>query len=175
MVVRASGADSYVLCELAGTTYALRSDDIEQLEMIGQITPVPNAPAFVDGLTSVRGRVIPAVSLRVRFGFERAPHDLRSRLVVVRADTRSVGLIVDSAREFATISEDSIQPPPDGLSDLTSSYLRGMAHLGERLVLVLDVRELLRLTDAPAAALPAATAPGGSSLERSLEFLPAKS
>ena len=50
MVVNASGADSYVLCELAGTTYALRSDDIEQLEMVGRLTPVPNAPAFVDGV-----------------------------------------------------------------------------------------------------------------------------
>ncbi len=103
MVLNASGADSYVLCELAGTTYALRSDDIEQLEMIGHLTPVPNAPAFVDGVTSVRGRVIPAISLRARFGFERVPHDLRTRLVVVRSDGRVVGLIVDSAREFAAI------------------------------------------------------------------------
>lgn len=156
MVIKASGNDSYVLCELAGTTYALRSDDIEQLEMVGQFTPVPNAPAFVDGLTSVRGRVIPAVSLRARFGFERTPHDLRSRLVIVRADGRSVGLIVDNAREFAMIPEGSIQPPPDGLAGLTSRYLRGMAHLGERLVLVLDVSELLRITDAPAAIAPAA-------------------
>src|SRR5689334_8439241 len=104
MGVNASGADSYVLCELAGTTYALRSDDIEQLEMVGHLTPVPNAPAFVDGVTSVRGRVIPAVNLRARFGFDRVPHDLRSRLVVVRAGGRAVGLIVDNAREFAAIS-----------------------------------------------------------------------
>ena len=51
-----AGADSYVLCELAGAIYAVRSDDIEHLEMVGQITPVPNAPPFVDGVTSVRGR-----------------------------------------------------------------------------------------------------------------------
>jgi len=148
--LNASGADSYILCSLAGTTYALRSDEIEQLEMIGHLTPVPNAPSFVDGVTSVRGRVIPAVSLRARFGFERTPHDLRSRLVVVRSGTRAVGLIVDSAREFARIPADSIQPPPDGLADLSSRYLRGMAHLGERLVLILDVSELLRVNDAPA-------------------------
>jgi len=156
MVLIASGADSYVLCELAGTTYALRSDDIEQLEMVGQLTPVPNAPEFVDGLTSVRGRVIPAVSLRARFGFPRAPHDLRSRLIVVRSESRVVGLIVDNAREFAAIPPDEIQPPPDGMADLSGRYLRGMAHVGERLVLILDVPELLRVTDAPQPALPPA-------------------
>jgi purine-binding chemotaxis protein CheW len=149
VAVIASGNDSYVLCELAGTTYALRSDDIEQLEMVGKLTPVPNAPAFVDGVTSVRGRVIPAVSLRARFGFDRTPHDLRSRLVIVRAHGRSVGLIVDNAREFAAIPTDAIQPPPEGLSELSGQYLRGMAHLGERLVLILDVPELLRGTEAP--------------------------
>ncbi|HKN67531.1 MAG TPA: chemotaxis protein CheW [Gemmatimonadaceae bacterium] len=148
MVLIASGAESYILCGLAGTTYALRSDDIEQLEMVGHLTPVPNAPAFVDGVTSVRGRVIPAISLRARFGFERQAHDLRSRLIVVRSENRSVGLIVDSAREFAAIPESAIQPPPEGLVELSTRYLRGVAHLGERLVLILDVGELLRVADA---------------------------
>ena len=147
MALNASGADSYVLCELAGTTYAVRSDDIEQLEMVGQLTPVPNAPPFVDGVTSVRGRVIPAVSLRARFGFERQAHDLRSRLIVVRLESRSVGLIVDNAREFAAIPENDIQPPTEGLVELSTRYLRGIAHLGERVVLVLDVSELLRVTE----------------------------
>lgn len=142
-----AGADSYVLCELAGATYAIRSDDIEHLEMVGAVTPVPNAPPFVEGVTSVRGRVIPVISLRAKFGFERATLGLRSRLVVVRADGRSVGLLVDGAREFASIPEASIQPPPDGLADLSTRYLRGMAHLGERLVLVLDIQELIRVSD----------------------------
>ena len=159
MGVNASGADSYVLCELAGATYALRSDDIEQLEMIGQLTAVPNAPSFVDGVTSVRGRVIPAMSLRARFGFGRAPHDLRSRLIVVRSGGRSVGLIVDSAREFAGIPAETIQPPPEGLADMSSRYLRGMAHIGERLVLIIDVAELLRTSEASTAL------PGGAPVD----------
>jgi purine-binding chemotaxis protein CheW len=161
MVVNASSANSYVLCEVAGTIYALRSDDIEHLEMVGQLTPVPNAPAYVDGVVSVRGRVIPAVSLRARFGFERQSHDLRSRLVVVRSESRSVGLLVDSAREFAAIPDDTIQAVPDGIVELSTRYLRGLAHLGERLVLVLDVAELLRITD-----------PAPSPLRLSTETLP---
>ena len=144
MTVHHNG-ESFILFELAGTTYALRSSDIQQLEMIGQITPVPNAPSFVDGVVSVRGQVIPALNLRARFGFERKEADLRSRLVVVRAGERSVGLLVDSAREFASITTDMIQPPPAGVAGLSGEYLEGMAQIGERLVLLLDVKQLIEI------------------------------
>jgi purine-binding chemotaxis protein CheW len=147
MATVAGGGDSYVLFELAGATYALRSDDVVQLEMVGAPppTPVPNAPPYVDGVVSVRGQVIPAVSLRARFGFPRAEHDLRSRLVVVRSQGRTVGLIVDSAREFASIPPDAIRPLPEGVGGTTGRYLRGVAQRGDRLVLVVDVPELLAL------------------------------
>ena len=153
-----TGTDSYILFELAGSTYALRSDDIQQLEMVGRLTPVPNAPAFVEGVVSIRGQVIPAMSLRARFGFPTVPYDARSRLVIVRAPGRRVGLLVDSAREFATIPADSIVPPPDGVAGLSGPYLRGLAQLGERLVLVLDVLELLDVSVHPQL-LAAETAP----------------
>jgi purine-binding chemotaxis protein CheW len=155
MASHASGSDSYVLFELAGATYALRSDDVVQLEMVGTPTPVPNAPAFVEGVVSVRGQVIPAVSLRARFGFARAEHDLRSRLIVVRSQGRTVGLVVDSAREFASIPPDAIRPLPEGVGGLSGHYLRGVAQRGERLMLVVDVPELLALDVVPADPVPA--------------------
>ena len=135
--------ESFILFELAGATYALRSADIQQLEMIGSVTRVPNAPDFIDGVVSVRGQVIPALNLRARFGFPRQTADMRSRLIVVRTDGRSVGLVVDSAREFAAIKPEEIQPPPAGLADLSGDYLEGTAHLGDRLVLLLDVQRLI--------------------------------
>ena len=139
----AAGGDSYVLCELAGATYAVRSDDIQQLEMVTAPTPVPNAPAYVDGVVAVRGQVIPAVSLRARFGFPRVGHDVRTRLVVVRTRGRTVGLIVDGAREFARITPDAIRPLPEGIGGLSGRYLRGIAQNGERLLLIVDVAALL--------------------------------
>lgn len=167
MTMQASGAESYVLFELAGATYALRSDDVVQLEMVAAPTPVPNAPTFVEGVVSVRGQVIPAVSLRARFGFARAEHDLRSRLIVVRAGGRTVGLVVDSAREFASIAEDAIRPLPDGVGGLSGRYLRGVAQQGERLMLIVDVPELLALDVLPTDPVPPApphdAAPGGPS------------
>ena len=152
MASHTTGTHSYILFELAGSTYALPSDDIQQLEMVTEPTPVPNAPAYVDGVVSVRGQVMPALNLRARFGFPRAPHDLRSRLLIVRAQGRTVGLIVDSAREFATIPPESIQPPPEGMGALSGRYLRGLAHRGDRLVLVLDATELLNLETSTATA-----------------------
>ena len=164
MATTASGTDSYVLFELAGATYALRSDDVVQLEMVGAPTPVPNAPAYVDGVVSVRGQVIPAVSLRARFGFARAAHDLRSRLVVVRSQGRTVGLIVDSAREFASIPAEAIRPLPEGIGGTSGRYLRGVAQQGggDRLLLVIDVPELLALEPESTEPVPDPASPGAA-------------
>ncbi len=123
--------------------------------MLGAITPVPTARPYVAGIVSVRGQVTPAIDLRARLGFPPAERTLRSRLLVVRARGRTVGLIVDSAREFAPIPAEAIQPPPDTIGDGAHRYLRGVAHLGERLVLVLDADELLDPADASVPASPA--------------------
>jgi len=145
----ADESESYVLFDLAGATYALPSRHILQLDMVNAPTPVPHAPAHVDGVVAVRGQVIPAVNLRARFGFERAAYDVRSRLVIIRADGRTVGLIVDSAREFANIPPDSIRPLPEGVGGMSGRYLHGIAQRGERLLLVVDVRELLEGNEQP--------------------------
>ena len=146
----AGTAESFILFELAGATYGVRSSDIQQLEMIGAITPVPNAPPFVDGVVSVRGQVVPAVNLRARFGFDRRNADIRGRLLIVRSGDRAVALIVDSAREFASISAQEIQPPPEGVAGLSGEYLEGIVHLGARLILILDVKQII---DVPAHAV----------------------
>lgn len=148
MALHASGGDSYVLFTLAGATYALPSDDVVQLDMVTTPTPVPNAPAFVDGVVSVRGQVIPVVNLRARFGFPRTPHDVRSRLIVVRGLGRTVGLLVDGAREFAGIAAADVAPLPEGIAGTSGRYLRGVAHQGERLLLVVDVAALIAGTTA---------------------------
>ena len=136
--------ESFVLFELAGTTYALPSSEVRQLEMIEHITPVPNAASTVEGVVFSRGQVIPAISLRARFGFPKVPYDLRSRLIVVGLDERVIGLIVDSAREFRNIPVDAINPPPEGLADLSGPYLEAVANVGDNTILILDLAEVLK-------------------------------
>lgn len=138
-----AAVQSYILFAVAGTTYAIRSHDVQHMEMVDQVTPVPNAPPFVDGVVLSRGQVVPVMNLRARFGFERVGHGLRSRLLVVDLDGRRVALLADEAREFLRIPETAIQPPGDAVGGLRGNYLHGIATLGERVVLILNVRELI--------------------------------
>lgn len=135
---------TYILFVVAGATYALRSVDVQHMEMVEDITPVPNALPYVDGVVLSRGHVVPVVSLRVRFGFERVERGVRTRLLVVDAGGgRRIGLLADEAREFVPIPDDAIQPPHEAVGGLSSNYLEGVATLGDRIVLILNVRELI--------------------------------
>lgn len=131
-------AEPHVLFDLNGTTYGLPARDVRRLEMVEAVTPVPNAPAYVDGLVFSRGQVVPAVNLRARFGFPRVPYDPRTRLIVVAHGDRTVGLIVDSAREFLAVPAGSIHPPPEAMAPTSGKYLRGVARVDGRVILMLD-------------------------------------
>ncbi len=149
-----ANSEPYILFELAGVAYAVASADVQRMEMIENVTPVPNAPAFVDGVVFSRGRVVPAINLRRRFGFDRVPYDEKARLIVVAHADRAVGLIVDSAREFVNVPSDAIHPPPEGLAGMSGNYLSGIATIGGRVVLILNVAEVLNRTDGSMTALP---------------------
>ncbi|HEX7317535.1 MAG TPA: chemotaxis protein CheW [Pyrinomonadaceae bacterium] len=137
--------EPFILFELAGTTYGVRSRFVQQMEMIEHITPVPNAPPAVEGVVLARGQVIPALSLRTRFGFEKIPYDLRARLMVVSSGARTIGLIVDTAREFVRIPAGTIEPPPEAITGLSGKYLEGIATINGRMILVLDLEEVIDL------------------------------
>ena len=137
--------EPFILFELSDTTYGVRSRFVQQIEMIEDVASVPNAHPAVEGVVLVRGQVIPALNLRTRFGFEKIERDLRSRLVVINTEKRVVGLIVDTAREFLKISPESIEPPPEALTGLSGHYLEGIATIGERMILILNLEAVLDL------------------------------
>jgi purine-binding chemotaxis protein CheW len=143
----ATASDTYIVFELAGTNYGVLSNSVQQVQMVEQITPVPNAIAVVEGVVHTRGRVIPVLNLRVRFGFEKIPFDLRARLVVVNVGGRIVGLLVDTAREFVRIPASSIKPMPEGITGLSGKYLEGIASMKGRLVLMLNLGAVIDVGD----------------------------
>lgn len=136
-------SDHYILFLVAGTTYAIPSQHVAHVEMVDQVTSVPNAAAFVDGVVFSRGQVIPAINMRARFGFPRIDGDVRTRLLVVTIAGRNVGLLVDACREFLTIPSTSIHPPGEALTSAAAQYLAGIATIGDRIIVILKLDDLM--------------------------------
>ena len=146
-----SDTATYILFAVAGTTYAVPSDYVLHMEMVEHVTAVPNAPAFVEGVVFSRGEVVPVINLRARFGFDRSALSLRTRLLVVQVDGRKVALLADEAREFSAIDDSSIHPPNEAIGGLSGNYLDGVATLGDRIVLILNIREVVETVPTAAA------------------------
>lgn len=142
-----TNAESFVLFELGENLYGLPSRSVLHIDMFEHITPVPNANAAIDGVVFSRGQVIPALNLRVRFGFPRKENTLRTRIVFAVIHDRTVGLIVDAAREFKSFSRESLRPIEKTLTGINDKYLTAVTKLGDKLVLILDLEAVLKVDD----------------------------
>jgi purine-binding chemotaxis protein CheW len=140
-------SESYVLFELAGSLYGILSGSVQHIEMFEQVTFVPNANPAIEGVVFSRGEVMPALNLRVRFGFPREENTVRTRIVFTKIHDRTVGLIVDSAREFRNFPKESIRPIDETLTGINGKYLKAVTKAGDRLVLILDLEAILNVDD----------------------------
>ncbi len=139
--------ESYVLFEVAASLYAVPSASVQHVDMFEHVTLVPNANPAIDGVVFSRGQVIPALNLRTRFGFPREANTPRTRIVFTAFQGRTVGLIVDAAREFRNFPAESIRPVQETLVGINGRYLRAVTKLGERLVLILDLEAVLNVDE----------------------------
>jgi purine-binding chemotaxis protein CheW len=136
-------SDLHVLCKIAEAEYALPADHVVQMESYAGATRVPGASQQVAGLVQIRGRVVPVLDLRVVFGLEAIPPTLNSRVVVMKHADRTVGLLVDSAREVLKIGAAEFMPPPPVVSRQTDELVTGVAHIGERMLMLLDFTKII--------------------------------
>jgi purine-binding chemotaxis protein CheW len=140
-------SDTYIIFELEGSAYGIRTSEVQHVDLLEHITPVPNAAPAVDGVVFSRGQVIPAINLRARFGLPRRPHTSKTRLVFLKVRERIVALIVDSAREFQRIPGEDIRPVQETLVGIEGNYVEGIARVKERNVLILDVGAVLTIEE----------------------------
>ena len=152
-----NGHQSYVLFELAGSLYGIPSANVQHIEIFEHVTLVPNANPAIDGVVFSRGQVIPALNLRIRFRFARQEKTLRTRIIFATVHGRTVGLIVDSAKEFLNLPAASIRPIEETLAGINGKYLKAVTKAGDRLVLILDLEAVLNVDEVQAPAQPAAS------------------
>ncbi len=133
----------YVIFKVGDAEYALAADAIFQMESFNGATPVPGAPPFVIGIVHVRGRIVPLVDLRLRFGLVPGPPVLENRIVVGLCRERLVGLLVDSGREVLKIASAQFQPPPRILDDQSGGFIKAVAQIGTRVIMLVDFAKVI--------------------------------
>jgi purine-binding chemotaxis protein CheW len=119
---------------------------VQEIIRVQQLTRVPNSPDALDGVMNLRGKIIPVIALRKRFGLEQAPSDKNARIVVVEVKGMVLGLIVDSVSEVLRVPADTVEPPPQ-LGQSRQEYVSGVGKLDERLLILLDVDRLMSADD----------------------------
>lgn len=108
-----------------------------------EITMVPNAPPFVEGVMNLRGKVIQVMSLRGKFGMEGKSSDECSRVMIVDLQGVTIGLIVDSVSEVLRVPSDVVEPTPPMSSNISTEFIHGIAKLNDRLIILLDIDKIL--------------------------------
>ena len=136
-------SDLHVLCKIADAEYVLPASDVLQMESFTGATKVPGSDAHVAGLVQIRGRVVPVIDMRVVFGLPSITPTLDSRVVVMKRNERTVGLLVDSAREVLKILAADFQPPPSLLRQQTDGLVKAVVQVKERLLMLIDFSKVL--------------------------------
>ncbi len=135
--------EQLVVFNLSGETYGVDISTVREIIRIQTITEVPRTPDFVEGVINLRGKVIPVIDLHKRFDLPSVEETSHTRIMVVEVENITVGMIVDSVSEVLRIPKDSIDPPPPVISGVDSAYLRGVGKLEERLIILLDLNQVL--------------------------------
>jgi purine-binding chemotaxis protein CheW len=118
---------------------------VEGFRRVTQITPVPRAPAFIRGVINLRGRIIPVVDLKKKLGLGEVQESRAARIAVVKIQDRLIGMLVDGASQVLKVPVSSIEPAPDEVVEKGGDYIRGVAKLEKRLIILVDLHRILIL------------------------------
>ena len=141
-----------VLFSLDDVLYGADVHQVREIREAQDITPVPYAPFYIEGVTNLRGEVIPVIDLRKRFGIKEKSKDEKSKMMIIvqNEDKKAVGIIVDSVMEVMSISQNDIERTPDILTTVDSDCVLGIAKRGEDLIILLDLQKVISKKNAEA-------------------------
>lgn len=132
-----------VVFEVGSEQFGVQIANVESIIKMQQITQLPHVSHFVEGVTNLRGKVLPVIDLRKRFGLEAKQADKNSRIIVVRVDEMEIGMIVDNVSEVMTVPQGAVEPTPTITSSVDTAFITGIAKLDPRLVILLDLQKIL--------------------------------
>jgi purine-binding chemotaxis protein CheW len=132
-----------VTFHLGAEEFGIPIETVREVLRVGDITRVPQAPPHVKGITNLRGRIVPIVSIKSRMGLPDATLTPRSRCVLVEVHGRVLGLLVDSVSNVVKVPLAAVAPPPEEIVTAATDYITGVARLGSRLIILLQLEKAL--------------------------------
>ena len=131
-----------VIFKLHKEDYGLQIGRVQEINRMVDVTKLPNTPEFIEGIINLRGRVIPVLDLRKRFGFSEQTYTNETRIMVTDVSGQTVGLIVDAVQEVVKIHGEAIEPPPPSFV-VDAQFVQGIGKLDNRLVIILDIDRIM--------------------------------
>ncbi len=138
----------FVICRIGQEEFAVDVLSVQEINRLVEVTRVPKTPPFVEGVINLRGRIIPVLDLRRRFGLATSNQTMQTRIVVVSVQAKLVGFIVDSVVEVLRVPKTAIEPPPNVGSSAGAEFTQGVGRIDDRLLIVLDLNRLLMKSEA---------------------------
>ncbi len=132
----------YLTFKLDGEEYGLEILKVREIVKIIDITSVPQMPGYVKGVVNLRGKVIPVIDLRLRFGLSEAEYNDETCIIVVNVGTE-MGVVVDTVQEVLDITDQQIEPPPSVGAHVDTEFILGMGKVGDRVKILLDIECVL--------------------------------
>lgn len=136
-----------VIFRLAKEEYGLPITKVQEINRLVPITKLPQTPVFMEGIINLRGRIIPVVDLRKRFQLAVTDYNDDSRIIIVEVAGQTVGVIVDAVNEVVRMPSANVEPPPPAFI-LDAKYIQGVGKLDGRLLILLEIDQILSSQEA---------------------------
>lgn len=135
----------FVVFQLDDQEYGIDIMQVYEINRLKEIaiSPIPKTPRFVEGIINLRGEVVPVVDLRKKLELQEKSVDKKSRILIIKVEKKMIGLLVDAVKEVIDILENDIAAPPEEVTDISTRYLTGVAKIEKKLVLLLNVNEII--------------------------------
>jgi len=145
---RRSAGRQCVIFQLGDTHFGVDIQQVLRIVRLTTITRVPHAPRFLTGVINYRGQVVPVVDLHQRLALPSAEYDDAARILIVDLDSQPVGMLADAVVGISRLADEAIQPPPEMVAQVNGVYLTGVAQHEGRLVVLLDLGQVLTVEEA---------------------------
>lgn len=135
----------YMTFQLGEKYYGIGISYVNEIIGLQPVTKVPETEDFIIGLINLRGKILPVIDVRIRFGMKPRAYDDRTCIIVINVESVAIGLVVDTIAEVVTIADEDILPPPtiSPASGQTSKYVYGIGKVGNEVKMLLDLKKLI--------------------------------